>query len=273
MHLLVSKSEEEEELKIVSFTRSTPDTAAKVEVDAGGEIGWGDAATVVNPWDEYALEETIVQAKAAGASTVVVAIGPAMHNEALKHSLAMGLDEALRVDEPALAQHDSLAYATLAAAAIGKIGDVGLVILGKESVDVATDAHLYQMARKLDWTLLSNVSRIIACDLAAGTIEVERTIEAGKETVVASLPAVLTVLKGINEPRYPSFIGIRKASKAEIPVWNAADLAVSLPASASEVVALKNPPRREVSTQIIDGETPAAKAAVLVEKLLEEKVL
>ena len=65
-------------MTIVVFTRSTPDTAAKVEVDGSGSVTWGDAATVVNPWDEYALEEAILQAKAAGTKAVVVAVGPEM---------------------------------------------------------------------------------------------------------------------------------------------------------------------------------------------------
>ena len=99
-------------MTIVVLTRSTPDTAAKVEVDSSGSVTWGDAATVVNPWDEYALEEAILQAKAGSTKAVVVAIGPEMHNEALKHSLAMGLDEAARVWDESI--QDSLAYATAA---------------------------------------------------------------------------------------------------------------------------------------------------------------
>ncbi|HEX2906784.1 MAG TPA: hypothetical protein VHO69_07990, partial [Phototrophicaceae bacterium] len=77
------------------FTRSTPDTAAKVEVDKTGSVTWGEAATVVNPWDEYALEEAIVRAKDAGGKTSVIALGPEMHNEALKQALAMGIDAAI----------------------------------------------------------------------------------------------------------------------------------------------------------------------------------
>ena len=72
-------------MHVVVFTRSTPDTAAKVEVGSNGSVTWGDAATVVNPWDEYALEEAILQAKNNGGKSTVIAIGPEMHNEALKH--------------------------------------------------------------------------------------------------------------------------------------------------------------------------------------------
>ena len=80
-------------MHVVTFTRSTPDTAAKVWVDDDGQITWGDFATVVNPWDEYSLEETIVQANNTGGEATVVAIGPEIHNDALKHSIAMGIEE------------------------------------------------------------------------------------------------------------------------------------------------------------------------------------
>lgn len=259
-------------LHVVVFTRSTPDTAAKVEVDASGKVTWGDAALVVNPWDEYALEEGILQAKAGGGKAVVVAIGEEMHNEALKHSLAMGLDEAYRVWDAALENADSLAYAVTAAATVKKLGAVDLVIFGRESIDVGTDQHAYQTARKLGCTLLSYVSKILAVDKAAGTIKVERLLEEGKQVVTAKLPAVITVMKDINEPRYPSFIGIRKASKAVIPVWSLADLGVTPPTVNAKVTKFKNLPPRDTRFELIEG-TPEEQAAKLIDRLLEEKVL
>ncbi len=260
-------------MHIVTFTRSTPDTTAKVEVNGKGEVTWGDAATVVNPWDEYSLEEAIVQAKNVGGKATVIAIGTEMHNEALKHSLAMGLDAAVRVWSDGLDVTDSLHWATAAAAAVNKVGDVGLVIFGKESVDTGTDQHIYQTARKLGWTMLSYVAKILELDAANKTIKVEKVLEGGKQVLTAKLPAVISVMKGINEPRYPSFIGIRKASKAEIPVWSLSDLGVTLPAASTQLVGYSNLPVQEVVTEIIDGATPQEKAEKLVEKLLEAKVL
>lgn len=259
-------------MHVVTFTRSTPDTAARVEVDADGAVTWGDAATVVNPWDEYALEEAILQAEKGGGSSTVIAIGPEMHNEALKHSLAMGVKEAVRIWDAALANSDSLGYATAAAAAIHKLGDVDLVIFGKESIDVGTDQHIYQTARKLGWPMLSYVSRILEVDFAAKTIKVERLLEQGKQILTSQLPVVISVMKDINEPRYPSFIGIRKASKAQIPEWSLADLGVSLPAAQTRVTTFSNPPAGEVQVEMITG-TPPEQAAKLVDRLLEEKVL
>ncbi len=259
-------------MHVVVFTRSTPDTAARVEVGADGKVTWGDAALVVNPWDEYALEEAIVQAKNAGGKATVAAIGPALHEDALKHALAMGMDAAIRVEDSAIDPNDSLAYAAAAAAVINRLGDVDLILAGRESVDVATEAHIVMTARKLGWTMLSYVSKIVAVDFAAKTITVERLLEQGKQTVTASLPAVVSVMKDINEPRYPSFIGIRKASKAAIPVWAAADLNASVPAASVSVTGFRNLPTRDLHTEIITG-TPEEQAATLVDRLLEEKVL
>jgi electron transfer flavoprotein beta subunit len=235
-------------------------------------VAWGDAATVVNPWDEYALEEAIRQADSASGKTTVIAIGGEMHNEALKHSLAMGLGEAVRVDDGPLDPTNPLTYATAAAAAVKKLGDVDLVICGKESVDVGSDQHIYMTARKLGWNLLAYVSKIIAVDYAAKTIQVERLLEEGKQTVSSKLPAVISVMKDINEPRYPSFIGIRKASKAAIPVWSLADLGVSAPNATQSIAGFSNLPVRDTQVEMIEG-TPEEQAAKLVDRLLQEKVL
>ena len=256
-------------MQIVVFTRSTPDTAAAITVDANGRVGWGDAALVVNPWDEYALEEALVRGKEAGGKTIVAAIGGELHTDALKHALAMGADEAVRVDDSALDGGDSLAYAIAAAAAARKLG-AQLILAGKEAVDTGSDQHLVQLARKLGWPYLSNVARIVA--LSDDSVTVERLTDGGKQTVTSAVPAVITVTKEINEPRYPSFIGIRKASKAVIPVWSLADLGVALPASLTRVAGFRNLPARDTQTELITG-TPAEQAAKLVDRLIEEKVL
>lgn len=260
-------------MHIVTFTRSTPDTAAKVWVDDDGNVTWGDVATVVNPWDEYALEEAIVQTKNHGGDATVIALGPEMNNDALKHSIAMGIKNAIRVHDDSADLSDSLVWSTLAAGAVNKVGDVDLVIVGKESIDTGTDQHIYQLARKLGWTMLSFVSNILEVDYDAKTIKVEQTLEQGKQVVTAQLPAVISVMKGINEPRYPNFLGIRKASKATIPEWTTADLGVEIPASTTSVVSYSNLPEREISTEIIDGDSIEEKAAKLADRLFEEKVL
>ena len=120
--------------------------------------------------------------------------------------------------------------------------------------------------------MLSSVSKILAIDHAAQTIRVERLLEEGKQVVTSKLPAVISVMKDINEPRYPSFIGIRKASKATIPVWSLGDLGISAATAHTRVTAFRNLPPRDNKFELIEG-TPEEQAAKLVDHLLEDKVL
>ncbi len=261
-------------MHVVAIANMTPDTEAAVTVDAGGNVQWGDKL-VVNPWDEYAITEAVLLKGAHNGQVTVMTVGPEAQVEALKHGLAIGCDQAIRVWDPALADGDSLAYAHAAAAAIRKLGDVGLVIFGKEISDSASDQHIFQTARKLGWTMIGFVAKIEAIDFAARTFRVRRMTDQGTEVVNGRLPAVISVLKDINEPKYPTFIGIRKAAKAEIPVWSLADLGLSAAAVAPKttVSGHRELPKREGSAEIIEGTSAQEQAARLVARLLEEKVL
>ncbi len=262
---------------VLVVTKSTPDTAAKVEVNAQGAVSWGNAQLVVNPWDEYSVTEAVLLKEAHKVKTTVLTVGEETHNEALKWSLAVGMDEAVRIWDADMTGQDSLGYANAIAGAVKKLGDVSLIIFGKELVDVASDAHIFQTARKLGWTVLGSVFKIKAIDFAAKTITVERLLEEGKQTVTSSLPAVISVVKDINEPKSPSFIGIRKASKAAIPVWSSADLGIGTAAAGTsafvKTAAYSNLPARQGSVQIMEGATELEKAEKLATKLLEEKVI
>jgi electron transfer flavoprotein beta subunit len=105
------------------------------------------------------------------------------------------------------------------------------------------------------------------------SIQVERSTEEGRQTVRAKLPAVVSVVKDIAEPRYPSFMGIRKASRANIPVWTLGDMAVSDVAAKVSWPAISNPPTRDVTTEIITGGSVQEIAEKLADKILAEKVL
>jgi len=261
-------------LHVVTIASMTPDTEAAVSVDASGNVQWGDKL-VVNPWDEYAITEAVLLKEAHSGQVTVMAVGAEAQAEALKHGLAIGCDQAIRVWDPALVGADSLAYARAAAAAIRKLGDADLVIFGKEMSDSASDQHVFQTARKLGWTMIGFVAKIEAIDFAARTIRVRRMTDQGSEVVSGRLPAVISVLKDINEPKYPTFIGIRKAAKAEIPVWSLADLGLSAAAVAprTAISGHRELPRREGSAEIIEGASAQEQAAKLVARLLEEKIL
>lgn len=257
-------------MKIVVCVKQVPDSAAKVVVEAG-EVTWGDAPLVINPWDEYAVEAALVQKEAQGGEVTVISVGSESAKEALKHALAMGCGEAILISDPALVGADSQAVAKVLAAAIKKIDAVDLAFFGRQAIDGDIGMTHIQTARSLDWPALTLVSTIRKVE--AGRIEVERSIEEGRQVVSAGLPAVVSVIKDIGEPRYPSFMGIRKASRANIPVWSLADLGISAPESVVRWPEVMNPSAQDVTTEIITGDSPKEKAEKLADKLLAEKVL
>lgn len=259
-------------MNIVVCVKQVPDSAAKVVVE-DGKITWGDAPLVINPWDEYAVEAALQQAQVLGGKVTALGLGAEGETEALKHALAMGCNEAVLVADDALANADNLAAAKALAAAIRKMEDVGLVVFGKQAIDSDTGMMAAQVARLLGWPALTLVSAITELDAASGTIRVERSIEEGRQVVEGKLPAVVSVVKDYGEPRYPSFMGIRKAARATIPVWKLADLGVDAPQAFVSWTEVMNPPARDVTTEIIDGETPQEIAEKLADKILGEKVL
>ena len=256
-------------MKIIACIKQVPDSEAKVKAE-GGKVSWGDAPLVINPFDEYAVEGALQQKEASGGTVTALCIGPESAREALKHALAMGADEAILVSDPALNEIDTVGAARVLAAAIQKIGDVDMVVFGRQTLDNGAGVTPAQTARILGWSMLGLAGQIKVQD---GGVTVDRVIEEGRQTVSAKLPAVVSVVQSIGEPRYPSFMGIRKASKATIPVWSLSDIGVSAPEPVVKRIDLMNPPVQETSIEIITGETPAEIADKLVDKILAEKIL
>lgn len=259
-------------MKIVVCVKQVPDSAARV-VAENGQPSWGDAPLVINPWDEYAVEAALQQAEAHNGDVSAISIGGENAKEALKHALAMGCNEAILISDPALAKADSQATARVLAAAIQKIGEVDLAFLGRQAIDSDTGLTAAQTARVLGWPALTLVSSIDAVDPASRSIKVTRAIEEGRQVVSGKLPAALSIIKDFGEPRYPSFMGIRKASRATIPVWSLADLGVSVVQPMVSWPEVSNPPQREVKTEMITGASPQEIAEQLADKILAEKIL
>ena len=266
-------------MKVVVCTKQTPSTTAVITVDDSGHVSWDDPGgkpNILNPWDEYGVEEGILLAENHGATDVIaLSMGDQESEGALKTCLAMGCTEAILVSDEAFAGSDTLGTARILAAANNKVGDVSVALFGKQAIDGDTGQTAVQTARKLGWTPLTFVSAIK--EISDGSITVERLLDEGRETVTAPLPVVVSTVKEINEPRYPSFMGIRKANRATIPVWTAADLVVdggtgaaASKANWSHIYAL---PPREGAVEMIAGDTVEEQAQALVEKLFEEKVI
>ncbi len=256
-------------MKIVVCVKGVPDSAAKVTVE-NGKVTWGEAPLVINPWDEYSLEAAIQQKEALGGTVTALSIGGDDSRVALKHALAVGADDPVLISDPALAGLDTLGTAEILAAAVRKLGGVDLAFFGRQAIDGDSGIVAAQAARLLGWPALTLAATI---KVDGDTVGVERAIEEGRQIVSAKLPAVVTVVKDFGEPRYPSFMGIRKATRAEIPVWTLAELGLPAPAPAVRTLEMLNPPSREVTCELITGGSPEEIAEKLADKILAEKVL
>jgi electron transfer flavoprotein beta subunit len=256
-------------LKIIACIKQVPDSEAKVKAE-NGKVSWGDAPLVINPFDEYAVEGALQQKEANGGTVTALCIGPESAKEALKHALAMGADDAILISDPALENADTQGAARILAAAIQKIGGVEMVVFGRQTLDNGAGVTPAQTARVLGWPMLGLAGQIKVQD---GIVSVDRVIEEGRQSISAKLPAVLSVVQSIGEPRYPSFMGIRKASKATIPVWSLSDVGTSAPEAVVKRAELMNPPVQETTIEIISGDSPAEIADKLTDKILAEKIL
>ena len=265
-------------MKYIVCLKQTPDTAELPKITPEQALKGNEGVTkVMNPWDEYAVEEGIRLKERFGGETVAMSVGPDEVDEALKSAIAMGCDRAVRLWDEVFADSDYWSMALILAKGIEKDGGADIVLTGKMSVDGNAGAVAHGIACKLGVSLLTQVAKIV--EVGDGKITVERLLDEGRETVTAPLPAVISVVKEINEPRYPTFIRIRKASRAQIPVFSAADLGIDpaqVGAAAARVtwtnLVKPEPKKREVV--IIEGDTPEEKARKLLEYLIDvEKVL
>ncbi len=265
-------------MHIVVCTKYTPDSEAKMSVDGEGNIVWGDSPLIINPWDEYSVEEALLLRDEHGGKVTVLSMGPEEALEALKHAVAMGADEAIRVWDNACAGSDTLATSYVLAKAVEAMGDVDLVLCGKSAIDAQTWQTGVALATRLGWPSLMYTIELAEVNPDTRSITVERLLEEGRQVVEAALPAVVGTTKGINEPRYTSFIGIRKAAKMEYPLWTLEDIdadpeKVGVGGSGVRWPEVFEPPVREGEAEIIEADTVEEEAQILADKLLAEKVI
>ncbi|HEU5101175.1 MAG TPA: electron transfer flavoprotein subunit beta/FixA family protein [Roseiflexaceae bacterium] len=227
---------------------------------------------IMNLFDEYAVEEALEWNEKLGGKVTVISLGPEEWKEQIRRALAMGATDALLLSDPSFANLDVLGAARAVAAAIQKLGDVDLVLCGRNSTDDESGAFGPALARVLGWPQLTYVGKVAELDEGGKRIVAERHLEEQIETVEAPLPAVVTVIKDLNEPRYPSLLRIKKVAKVEIPTWNAAELGLSATKPMVRVAGRVPPPPRPAG-EIIAAPDAAAKVRTLVDKLLESQVI
>jgi electron transfer flavoprotein beta subunit len=256
-------------MHIVVCMKQVPrDNSVKINSDLS--INADGIEQIMNLFDEYAVEEALEWNEKLGGKVTVLSLGPDAWKEQIRRALAMGATDALLLSDPSFDALDVLGAARVAAAAINKLGDVDLVICGRNSTDDESGAFGPALARTLGWPQLTYVGKVAELS-EGGKIVAERHLEEQIETVEAPLPAVVSVVKDINEPRYPSLLRIKKVAKVEIPTWSAADLGAS--ADTSATIANRVPPPARPSGEIIQGTDAAEKVRKLVDKLIESQVI
>lgn len=258
-------------MHIVVCMKQVPrDNSVKINPDLS--IDASGIEQIMNLFDEYAVEEALQWNEKLGGKVTVLSIGPEEWRDQIRRALAMGATDSLLLNDPQFAGLDTIGAAKVAAAAIKKLGDVNLVVCGRNSTDDESGAFGPALARLLGWSQLTYVGKV--ADLTEQKITAERHLEEVVETVESSLPAVITVVKGINEPRYPSLLRIRKVAKAEVPTWSAADIGVDAAALRPGVsVSARVPPPARPRGEVIDGGSAAEKVRKLVDKLVEAQVI
>ena len=261
-------------MKIAVCLKQVPETTeVKINPQTNTLMREG-VASITNPFDEFALEEGLLTKEKYGGEVHVMSMGPPQAIEILKNALAVGADKVYLLSDPAFAGADTLATAYTLAKTIEKIGEVDLVICGKQAIDGDTAQVGPGIATRLGIPQLTYVAKVREIDPAKKKIVVERMLENGREVVECSLPVVITVMKDINEPRLPSLLGIKKAAKAAIPTWTAQEIGVDenrvgLKGSPTWVWKVFSPESRG-GGEILKGEVTET-VPLLVNKLMDSK--
>lgn len=245
-------------MNLIACMKRVPDTASQIRVGADGRsVDPAGISYVVNPYDEFAVEECIKIKEARGGEVSVLTVGPADSTKEIRHCLAMGADKALHVKDEET-QRDPLSTAKAIAAAL-KDRSFDLLFFGKQAVDHDNAQVGLIVATLLD---LPAVAEVVKVEVGDGTVTVHREAEGKTEVVELPTPCVLTAQKGLNEPRYPNLKGIMQSKKKPIE-----EVAVEFAANALEVVSMEPPPARPEGRIVGEG---AAAVPELIRALRDE---
>lgn len=245
-------------MKIVACIKEVPDTATVIKIGPDGkDIVRDGIEFIVNPYDEFAVEEALrIKEKFGEGEVVVVSLGPERATEAIRKCLAMGADRAVHLCDKAFDGSDTYATALALALAIQKEG-FDLILCGKQAVDGDEAQVGASIAEILG---IPQVSLVIKLEISPDkkTAIAQRQVEGATEIIECKLPALFTAQKGLNEPRYPSLKGIMGAKKKPLTVLKSADLGLDAgcvgPAgSFTAIQKLSLPPVRPAG-KVLEGE-------------------
>lgn len=251
-------------MNIVVCLKQTFDTEAKITLDAGGQIERKGVSLIMNPYDEFAVEEALRLKEKDGGEVTVISVGESSAQDALRQALAMGADKAVLVD-PGDVELDEYATATILAKAISGL-EYDIILGGFRAIDDGSAQVAGRVAEILNVPVVNVVTKL---EVEGGKAVATREIEGGSELVEVALPAVFTAQKGLNEPRYPSMKGIMKAKKKPMQKMTLADLGLDGQVEAKVKALSYSLPEPRKAGKIIPGE--AAEAARELAKLLREE--
>jgi electron transfer flavoprotein beta subunit len=226
--------------------------------------------SIINPFDMYAIEEALRLKERLSGKTTVLTMGPPQADMALREAISLGIDEGVLLSDRAFAGSDTWATSYTLAEAIRKIGRFDLIICGKQASDGDTAQVGPGIATHLDIPQVTYVKKIE--EAKEDSLQVERMMEEGFEIIQTPLPALLTVVKEINEPRLPSLKGMMRAKQAVIKAWSQKDLnldpqKIGLCGSPTQVVKIFTPaPRTGGQILSADAQEAAEKLAEILKK-------
>jgi electron transfer flavoprotein beta subunit len=266
---------------VVACIKQVPDTT-QVQIDpVTNTLVREGIPFIVNPYDTHALEEALRLKDRFGFRVAALSMGPSNAEAALRKALALGVDEAILLSDRVFGGADTLATSSVLSAAIRRLAEeeeVGLVICGKQTIDGDTAQVGPGIATRLGYTQLTLVDRVAEIDPAGRRIRVRRKLEGRHEIVEAPLPTLLTVVRELNRPRYPTVPMRLSSGEAPVKVWNNAVLkldehGIGLKGSPTWVSRIFSP-EREKGEIIGDGmNDPEGTARQLVERLLAQDLL
>ncbi len=210
-------------MNIVVCLKQTFDTEAKITLDSTGKIDSNGVNLVMNPYDEFAVEEALKLKEKFGGEVTLISMGGERVQESLRTALAMGCDQAVLVSDPAIDSPDEWVTAEILAKALSQI-PYDILLAGRIAVDDGSSQVAIRLADELN---IPSVSSILKLEIEGTKAMVTREIDGGTELIEVDLPVMLTAQKGLNVPRYPSMMGIMKAKKKEIKILTLSDLGLS----------------------------------------------
>lgn len=259
-------------MKILVIIKRTPDTETEIKLTGDGKaIDTANHKYIINPYDEYAIEEALkIKEANSGATVTLASFDTPDAKEVVVKGLAMGADNGLIIDSTDVAGADSLVCAKVLAKMIEK-EQPNIVLCGRQAID-DDNMHVGTMlAELLDWPHVNVVNKL---DVSGSSATVEREIEGGQTEVYdVELPAIFGANKALNQPRYASLPGIMKAKKKPFAITPAAEFLADAGAATTEILSFQYPEEKP-SGQVFKGEAVADMVDKLVDKLQKEaKVL